>query len=137
MLKCDPLRIRKSVRDGRTQHEIKLHEKNHQKIKTKMPNKSDTINAMHLPNMCPLCDDSFITINEQIDHLQTHVNDMPFECPDCALLYEDFAVFKQHIIEHDSVKTTTKNNDILTDNFCEDQKEESVDNFFEEGKRIY
>lgn len=50
---------------------------------------------------CALCDEAFSDENNRKDHVQTHVNEKPFECPDCEVIYEDLEMFYKHIKEHD------------------------------------
>lgn len=51
---------------------------------------------------CPLCEQSFTLTNELDTHISVHTDDEPpFECPDCANLFETLAMFRSHMLIHD------------------------------------
>lgn len=56
-----------------------------------------------LPFDCPLCEQSFALTNELDAHIYVHDNETPFECPDCAALFDTLALFWHHMLSHNSI----------------------------------
>ena len=49
---------------------------------------------------CALCEYSCDKSSGLISHYTYHVDESPYECPDCADLYEDLKMFQNHIESH-------------------------------------
>lgn len=50
---------------------------------------------------CALCTDTFLTDCDRRKHFFKHSNEGLFECPDCAIIYEDLESFYDHTRQHD------------------------------------
>lgn len=56
---------------------------------------------------CPLCDETFLEKRNQEAHILIHVDECPFECPDCGSLFQDIEMFQSHIDAHDENRNRT------------------------------
>lgn len=67
-------------------------------------NEDHLISQLHfdLSLGCCLCEFTATENNELHPHVfDNHINDSPYECPDCAELYEDLTMFLDHMMSHD------------------------------------
>lgn len=51
---------------------------------------------------CTLCDYSFLQSSDLTTHMFIHIDDGPFECPDCADLFEDLKMYQEHMRVHEN-----------------------------------
>lgn len=109
MLKCDPL---ETDEEGNLSAEINgiFSEENSlssavpgEKVEVKR-NESLQLNKSTEKIVCFLCMETFRTFTDREMHLLTHENEIPYECPDCANLFEDLNDFVHHMNDHDSTK---------------------------------
>lgn len=118
-------------------NELKLHERTHlmeKPYKCTICNDlfslentlNEHMNKMHTNNYsydaliidCPLCDDHFFKKNDLNTHMGVHIDENPFECPDCANLFESLILFQEHMKIHDKIDDSDNifhNNDIIYD----------------------
>lgn len=77
---------------------------------------------------CPLCDYSFSKQSDLNAHIFVHGDggQDPFECPDCAELFDNLEMFIEHMTVHESQMKTVKESPKTTVNDLEDL-DESID----------
>lgn len=51
---------------------------------------------------CPLCEYSFSQASDMNTHIYGHIDESPFECPDCSELFENFNIFQCHMRTHNN-----------------------------------
>lgn len=78
---------------------------------------------------CPLCDYSFSKQSDLNAHIFVHGDDGqdPFECPDCAELFDNLEIFVEHLAVHESkvetfkepTKTTTNDSEVVREDIDE------------------